>query len=48
MDQDRLQELYQEATVDCYGEDEEFTSMLYTLDDRLGFPLQAKALGERV
>jgi Calcium binding len=37
-----------EATVDCYGEDEEVSGMLATLEDRLAFPFQAKVLGETV
>ncbi len=38
--------LLSEATVDCYGEDQEFMGMLYTLDKHLNFPLNARALGE--
>ena len=34
--------------MDCYGEDEVFMGILYTLDERLNFPLQARVLGERV
>ena len=45
MDQKRLAELFEEATVDCYDEEEEFWGVFTTLDDRLEFPLQAKALG---
>jgi hypothetical protein len=45
---ERLRALIEEATVDCYNEDEEFFGMLYTLEAQLAFPLQAKALGERV
>ncbi len=37
-----------EATVDCYGEYEEFAGMLATLEDRLEFPFAARVLGERV
>ena len=48
MDEERLRELLEEATVDCYGEEEEFAGILCTLDECLSFPLQAKALGERV
>jgi hypothetical protein len=48
VDEKRLQELLEEATVDCYDEEEEFSGVLCTLDDRLRFPLQARALGEVV
>ena len=48
MDQQRLQALLEEATIDCYGEEEEFAGVLATLDDQLNFPLQAKALGDPV
>jgi hypothetical protein len=48
MDQSRLQELLDEATVDCYDEEEEFSGVLCTLDDNLKFPLQATVLGEMV
>ena len=44
MDQKRLEALLEEATVDCYGEEEEFTGVLYTLADNLNFPLQASEL----
>lgn len=30
---ERLQELLEEATVDAYGDDEEFSSVLITLDE---------------
>ena len=48
VDENRLRELLDEATVDCYGEDEEFTGILCALDERLNCPLQAKALGDLV
>jgi len=48
MNEDRLNALLEEATVDCYDEEEEFTGILVTLDERLNFPLQARALGEPV
>ncbi len=48
MDQKRLDELLEQATVDCYDEEEEFAGVLNTLDDNLSFPLQAEALGEPV
>lgn len=48
MDKERLEALLEEATVDCYGEDEEFTSMMYTLGEELLFPLKATVVGEMV
>ena len=48
MDETRLQALLEQATVDCYDEEEEFGGVLCTLDDNLSFPLQAEALGEQV
>ena len=48
MDQKRLAELLEEATVDCYDEEEEFSGVFATLEDNLGFPLQAKAMGNVV
>lgn len=48
MEQKRLRELLEEATVDCYGEDEEFSGVLVTLDENLNFPLQAELLGDIV
>lgn len=48
MDEQRLQQLLEEATVDCYDEYEEFIGVLYTLDERLDFPLRAQVLGETV
>ena len=48
MDKKRLDALIEEATVDCYGEDEQFDGMYATLEDQLGFPLSANALGEPV
>jgi hypothetical protein len=48
MDRTRLQALLEQATVDCYGEEEEFGGVLCTLEDNLSFPLQAEALGEQV
>jgi hypothetical protein len=48
MDDKRLQELLDQAVVDCYDEEEEFGGMLCTLEDNLSFPLQAEALGDPV
>jgi hypothetical protein len=48
MDKKRLQELLEDATLDCYGEEEEFAGVLVTLDENLHFPLQGQLLGETV
>ena len=34
--------------VDCYKEKEDFMEMLYTLQDSMKFPLEAKALGDTI
>lgn len=44
----RWEALIAEATVDCYGEYEEFAGMLATLADRLDFSFPARVLGETV
>ena len=43
-----LKRMIEEATVDCYDEEEEFMGILYALADNLSFPFKAKALGETV
>jgi hypothetical protein len=48
MDEKRLQALIAKATVDCYGEYEEFWSLLTQLDDELRCPFAATALGDKV
>lgn len=48
MNEARLQELLDEATMDCYDEEEAFSGVLITLDENLKFPLQAQLLGEAV
>ena len=48
MNEERLQELIEEATVDCYGEEEEFWGFLSALGDELSFPIQATLIGEPV
>ncbi len=47
-DKNRLEELLEEAIVDCYDEEEKFSGVLCTLQDNLNFPLQATTLGETV
>lgn len=46
--EERLQELVAEATVDCYGEEEEYWGLLAMLEDELDFPLPATLIGEAV
>ena len=48
MSEDRYRELLEQATIDAYGEEEQFMSILYTLDEQLDFPLQAEILGDQV
>jgi hypothetical protein len=48
MNPKRLQELLDEAIVDCYDEEEEFSGVLVTLMDNMNFPLQAKLLNDVV
>ncbi len=48
VNRDRLDALLAKATIDCYGEVEEFTGVLYAMEECLSFPLQAKALGDPV
>ena len=48
MDKARLETLLEEATVDCYDEEEAFWGVFYTLEGSLSFPLQARVLGETV
>ena len=46
--QAKLEALLEEATVNCYNEEEAFWGVFYTLEARLAFPLQARAMGETV
>lgn len=48
MDEERLRALIAEATIDCYGEYEEFWGMLAALEDELTFPFAAAVLGDRL
>jgi hypothetical protein len=45
---DHLRELIAAATVDCYGEEEQFWGMLTALGEALDFPLAATLIGENV
>ena len=44
----RLRELIEEATVDCYGEEEELTGLLTMIQDNVACPFHAKVIGEEV
>jgi hypothetical protein len=44
----QLDKLVEEAMVDAYGDEEQFTSIIVTLDDNLPFPFTAQVIGETV
>jgi hypothetical protein len=44
----RLAALIDEAMVDAYDEEEQFMGMVYTLEEHLNFPFQAKVMGDVV
>ncbi len=46
--EERLKELIAEATVDCYGEEEEYWGIWTMLEDELDYPLSATLIGEKV
>ena len=49
MDKGRLRDLFEEATVDCHDEEEQFTGIFYALaEGGLNFPLKARVLGDLV
>jgi len=43
-----LEQMIEEATVDCYNDDEVFMGILYTLQEKLKFPFEAEVLGKKV
>ena len=45
---ERLQELLEEATVDCYDEEEAFMGVLITVDESVNWPLPAHLAGMSV
>jgi hypothetical protein len=47
-DRDRLQALIDEATVDCYTDEEAHMGFLITIADNVLCPFQAKVIGEEV
>ncbi len=46
--QEHLNELIQEATIDCYDVSEEFSGIMTMLEDNVTCPFQAKIIGETV
>ena len=48
LSEDELDQMIRDAAVDCYNDDEVFMGILYTLQDELSFPFEAKALGDTV
>ena len=47
-DPKRLEELIEEATVDCYDEEEQHTGLLTMIGDEVVFPFEAKVMGDVV
>jgi hypothetical protein len=43
-----FKKMVEEATVDCYTDEEAFMGMVYTLRDKLKFPFNAKVLGKEI
>lgn len=48
LSEERLEELLEEATVDCYDEEEEFAGVLISVDENVAWPLPAQLAGTRV
>jgi hypothetical protein len=44
----QLEELIAEATIDCFGEDEEHTGLLTMIVEHVVCPFRAKVIGENV
>ena len=44
----RLDELVEEATVDCYNEEEHLTGLLTMIQDHLAVPFETESLGVTV
>ncbi len=47
-DRARLAALIDEATIDCYGEEEQHSGLLTMIEDNVECPFQAKVIGEKV
>ena len=45
---DELDELIQEATVDCYNDSEQATGLFTMVEENVGFPFATKILGSPV
>lgn len=43
-----FEKMVEEATVDCYTDDEAFMGVVCTLQDKLKFPFEARVLGKTV
>jgi len=43
-----IKKMLEEATVDCYGEYEEFTGIFCYLADNMSFPFKAMVLGDEI
>lgn len=48
IDETRLNELLEEAIVDCYDEEEEFSGVLISVDENVAWPLPAQLAGTPV
>lgn len=46
--EEKLKELIEEATIDCYDEYEQRSGFYTMLEDNLGFPFKATVVGEAV
>lgn len=47
-DPERLDALIEEATIDCYNEDEQHSGLLTMIEDEVVFPFEAKVMGDVV
>jgi hypothetical protein len=47
-DPERLHALIEEATVDCYDEEEQRTGFRTMIEDNVVFPFRAKVVGEEI
>src|SRR5258707_15149042 len=47
-DRARLEELIEEATVDCYDENEQHVGLMTMVEDNVVCPFMAKVIGEEV
>lgn len=47
-DRERLAALMAEATIDCYGEEEQYTGLLTMIEDNVECPFRAKVIGGEV